>query len=328
MRVALLAALALTSGWSPDRQDDVVKKIVPDAEKVRKVQKKLSPQAREKIEKALGEKLADAELTLPLYECYSTVPAVSSMEKTRCLVCIVTVKGAKGPIRLGVAVATLESTLHAVRILENGDDKGIESKHFLAQFDGLEYTPNLYNPPGELASNLKKAQGSDDAAKELDALIRTNSLMRAMGVSWNRMLEKIDKKDKSAADDALAVDKAFEESLRVLPNAKFLKPTQHDRFKQYATGARTDLGQIKDMVQGGKFDDAYRKTGEIDSQRCAKCHGSYRRAFREARFEKNVGNGYFSTKLEVAVPDPKLEASYQAVATGIRKAILLAAEMK
>ena len=63
-------------------------------------------------------------------------------------------------------------------------------------------------------------------------------------------------------------------------------------------------------------------------QRCAKCHGSYRRAFREARFEKNVGNGYFSTKLEVAVPDPKLEPSYQAVATGIKKAILLAAEMK
>jgi len=325
MRGVLLAAVALIAAVP---QDDLVKKIVPDAEKIRKLQKKLSPQARDKVEKALGEKLADAELTAPVYECYSTVPAVSSMEKTRCLIYVVTVKGAKGPIRIGVAAATLEKTLHTVRILENGDDKGLESKHFLTQFDGLEYTDNIYNPPGDLSSNLKKAQGSDDAAKELDVLIRTNSLMRSMGVSWDRMLDKIDKKDKTASDEAVAVDRAFDETLRILPGAKFLKPTQHDRFKQYAAGARTDLGQIKDMIQGGKFDDAYRKTGEIDSQRCAKCHGSYRRTFREARFEKNVGNGYFSTKLEVAVPDPRLEASYQAVATGIKKAILLATEMK
>ena len=43
---------------------------------------------------------------------------------------------------------------------------------------------------------------------------------------------------------------------------------------------------------------------------------------------QSLGNGYFSTKLEVAMPDPKLEVSYQALSTGIRKAILLATEAK
>ena len=41
-----------------------------------------------------------------------------------------------------------------------------------------------------------------------------------------------------------------------------------------------------------------------------------------------LANGYFSTKLEVGMPDPKAEASYQAAANAIRKAILLATESK
>jgi hypothetical protein len=77
-----------------------------------------------------------------------------------------------------------------------------------------------------------------------------------------------------------------------------------------------------------KFDEAFKKTGEIDSARCAKCHGAYRRTFRDGRLEKSLGNGYFSSKLEVAIPDPKIEASYQAVATAVHKAILLATEAK
>jgi hypothetical protein len=95
-----------------------------------------------------------------------------------------------------------------------------------------------------------------------------------------------------------------------------------------AAGARTDLGDLKNLISAAKFDDAFKKTGEIDSARCAKCHGAYRRTFRDGRLAKDLGNGYFSTKLEVAVPEAKLETSYQAVATGIRKAILLATEAK
>src|SRR5215831_18330770 len=93
--------------------------------------------SRDKIEKALGEKLLDTDLVPPLWECMSTVPAVSSMSKTKCLVTIVTVKGAKGPIRVGIAAATVESTLHVVKILDNADDRALESKLFLGQFEGF-----------------------------------------------------------------------------------------------------------------------------------------------------------------------------------------------
>ena len=324
MRIALAALILLGPA-----QDDVVKKVVPDADKVKKVARKLPPAGQAKVEKALGEKLAPSDLAPVLYECYSTVPKVSSMEKTRCLVAVVTVKGAKGPVKLGVAAAPIEKTVHVVKVLENGDDKALESKSFLAQFEGLEYTEHVYNAPSVLDDAIRKAaDAKDDATKELDMLLRMNVQMRKVGPAWEHLREKLEKKDKSAADDAVALGKSMDDASRMIAAAKFLKPTQHDKFKGFASGAGTDLADVKRLIDAGKFDDAYRKTGEVDSQRCAKCHGAYRLSFKEARFTHQLGNGYFSTRLEIAMPDPKLEVSYQAVAAGIRKALLLMAEAK
>jgi hypothetical protein len=309
-------------------QDDVVKKIVPEAEKIKKLAKKIPPAGRDKIEKALGEKLADADLAPALWECYCAVPRVSPQEKTRCVLTTVTVKGPKGNVKVGVAVATMDKTVHVVRVLDNQDEKALESKLFLSQFDGFEYSDSLYNAPTVLADALKKAQGSDDAGKEADALLRMNLLMHAMGPSWERLLERIDKKDKAAVDEVAWMDKAFDDSLKLLSSAKFFKATKQEKFKTFASNARNDLADLKKLIDGGKFEDAFRRVGQLDTASCAKCHASYRMEFRSEREKRSMGNGYFSTKLEVASPDPKLEASYQAVATGIRKAILLATEAK
>ncbi len=324
MRVALAAVLVMSLA-----QDDLVKKVVPDADKIKKVAKRIPPAGQAKIEKALGAKLAPAELSPVLYECWSTVPKVSSMEKQRCLVTVVTVKGAKGPVKLGVAAVPIEKTLHVVKVLENGDDKALESKAFLSQFEGLEYTEHVYNPASVLADAIRKsADAKDDATRELDMLLRMNAQMRKVGPAWEHLREKLEKRDTSAADDAAAMGKCMEDANRMIAAAKFLKPTQHDKFKGFASGAVTDLSDVKKLVDAGRFDDAYRKTGVIDSQRCAKCHGAYRLSFKEARFAHQLGNGYFSTRLEVAMPDPRLEASYQAVASGIRKAVLIMSEAK
>src|SRR4029077_7770402 len=99
-RLAIAVVLLLSGGAA---QDDVVKKIVSDADKIKELTRKISKESRDKIEKALCEKLADAALAPPLWECMSTVPAVSSMSKTKCLVTVVTVKGARGPVRSGVS---------------------------------------------------------------------------------------------------------------------------------------------------------------------------------------------------------------------------------
>jgi hypothetical protein len=325
MRLATAVLLLLAGGV---QQDDVVKKIVSDADKIKMLKRRISRESRDKIEKALGEKLADADLAPPLWECMSTVPAVSSMTKTKCLVTVVTVKGPRGPVKIGVAAATVETTLHTVKLLENGDDKGLESKLFLSQFDGFEYTPNIWNSPDALSGAIKKASGSDDDAKTVDTLLKVNGHMRAVGPMWDRMLLAIEKKDKSAGDEIGAMDKAFDDSIRVVMGSKFMSAAKQDKFKISAAGARTDLADLKTMIGSMKFDEAFKKTGEIDSARCAKCHGAYRRSFRDARLAQSLGNGYFSTKLEVAVPDAKLEASYQAVALGIHKAILLASEAR
>lgn len=325
MRIVTAVVLLLAGGFP---QDDVVKKIVSDADKVKKLTRKISKESRDKIEKALGEKLLDADLAPPLWECMSTVPAVSSMSKTKCLVTVVTVKGAKGPIRIGVAAATVESTLHLVRILENGDDRALESKLFLGQFEGFEYTPNVWNSPDTLAGQIKKAAGGDDAAKDLDTLLKVNATMRSVGPMWERLMAAVEKKDWAGADEIGGIDRAFDESIKAVTASKFLSAAKQDKFKASASGARTDLADLKSLIGAGKFDEAFKKTGEIDSARCAKCHGAYRRTFRDGRLDKSLGNGYFSTKLEVAIPDPKLEASYQAVATGIRKAVLLATEAR
>ena len=324
MRAAL--AILLFAGLMP--QDDVVKKIVSDADKIKKLPRKISKESREKIEKALGEKLSEADLAPALWECQSTVPAVSSMAKTRCLVTVVPVKGPKGPIRVGVAVATVESTLHVVRILENGDDKALEAKGFLGQFEGLEYSMSLWSGPAVLADAIRKAAGTDDAAKELDTLLKVNGTMRAVGPMWDRLLAGIEKKDKAAADEVAAMDRMFDESIKAATGSKFLSPARQEKFKASAAGTRTDLADLKALIAASKFDEAFKKSGEIDSARCAKCHGPQRGAFRDGRNSHGIGNGYFSTKLEVAMPDPKLEASYQAVATAVRKAILLASEAK
>lgn len=321
MRIALLTVM-LCGAAAPQEE---VAKVCSDAEKVKKLSRKISPEARQKIEKALGQKLEDADLSPALYECYSTVPSVSGQEKTRCVVCFVTVKGPKGAVRIGVASATMENTLHAVRVLQNGDDKAVESKGFLAQFEGLEYTESLYSAPSVLEEALKKAAGGD---KSLGALVRMNGLMRAMGPGWERVMHKIDAKDKSGATEAAAMEKDFEETAKLVAGASFLKPAQQTRFKDYAEGTRKDLAELKALFSGGKFEDAYRKAGEVDAARCAKCHGASRRAFRESRLENGIGNGYFSTRLDVTAPEKGLEPLTQAVATGIRKAILLSAEAK
>ncbi|MBI3856313.1 MAG: hypothetical protein HY293_11545 [Planctomycetes bacterium] len=205
------------------------------------------------------------------------------------------------------------------------DGEGRQGAH---PFEGFEYTPNIWNAPDVLAGAIKKAAGADDGAKEIDTLLKVNGHMRAVGPMWERLLAAIEKKDKAAGDEIAPMDRAFDESLKAATSSRFLTATKQDKFKLAAAGTRTDLADLKKLIDGTKFDEAFKKTGEIDSARCARCHGAYRRTFRDGRLMKDLGNGYFSTKLEVAMPDSRLETSYQAVSTGIRKAILLATEAK
>lgn len=325
----LASTIALLSALAAAPQDDAVRKIVPDAEKIKRVSRRISPQAREKIEKALGEKLDASDLAPVVWEAYATVPSVSSMDKTLVRIVTTTVKGPRGAVRVGVATATLENTVHAVKILDNADVKALESHVFLGQFSGFEYSPNLFNGPDVLSAALRTAaEGADEAAKELDAVVRMSVLMRAVGPVYERLLDRLETKDRGSVEDIAELDRVFEESVKLLPAAKFLRPTQVDKFKAFAQDGRADLAEMKKLLAAYKFDDAVRKAGRLEADRCSRCHGAYRRTFREARLARSVGNGYFSTRLDVAVPDKAQEASFQAVASAVKKAILIASEAR
>lgn len=326
MRLAILS-FVLLPGLAA--QDDV-KRVAPAATGVKKLAKKIDPAARARIEKALGEKVDDKDLAGPFYECYDVVPVISASEKTRCVVAFAAAKGPRGAVRVGVAVATAENTVHLARVVENADDKAVEAKAFLAQFEGLEFHPeSLQSPPSVLAEAMKKAAApKDDASKDLAALLRMSVLMRTMGPAWIRLEERLEKKDKAAADDAAAFEKSFEEVSKIAKESKLVRASQQPKFLGHSDGARKEFAELKAFVAAGKWDEATRKFGEIDTGRCAPCHGGQRRGFRSQREDLNLGNGHFSTKLDVGVPDPKLEAAYQAAATAARKALLLATEAK
>jgi hypothetical protein len=313
-----LAALFVVLALAP--QDDLVKKVAPDAEKIKRSTRKIPPAGREKIEKALGAKLAEADLAPLLYECSATVPAITSSEKTPVRVVVLPGKGPQGPFRLAVSVAWLESTVHAVKLLENGDAKGLESPGFLGAFSGFEYSTALSSPPDVLAAALQKAKGADDASKELAALVRMSLLMRAMDAPYHRLLS--DPKDPAA--DVAELARLNEESIALLPALKFLAPAQQQKFRDFAQGAKADLAEIR----AAKREDVARRVGKLEADRCSRCHGAYKQRFRDARLERGAGNGWFSTKVDLPAPDPALVPAYDALGAAVRKAVLLASEAR
>ena len=51
-------------------------------------------------------------------------------------------------------------------------------------------------------------------------------------------------------------------------------PSQVEKFRAFVSGGKQYLSDIRAMAGGGKFDDAYRKAGELDAQSCSRCHGA------------------------------------------------------
>lgn len=323
MRFASLAFLLFLPAAS---QESAVKKLLPKAERIKKLTLKLDKEAKERVETTLGAKLAPGDASAQVYQCRAIVPMVSPIEHTIVRVVFLTVKGPKGAIKLGVAVAHNDDVLGKVAVLSDGGEKALGEKAFLKQFEGMHYSEHIEEPASTLEESLKKAKSGGD--KELAMLVRMNEVMRLSGPAWDRLNAKVEKKDKGLAADADAVAKLMKESVDLVSAASFMPGSSQDRFKEYAESAIRDLGKVKAAAAAGKWDEAYKDLGEADQQGCARCHGSYTLRFQEARLENGMGNGFFSTKLDVQVPEPKLESSYQAVATGIRKAILLAFEAR
>ena len=123
-------------GLSPD----MLKKLFPEAENFVTRQKTLSAQAVAKVEQSSGAKVQELDKHLTAYVALAKDPQTS---KSRSLgaVLMMDAKGTKGAIDLAVAY-NLDGTVKKVLIVENKDDKSLESAAFLKQVEGKRPADN------------------------------------------------------------------------------------------------------------------------------------------------------------------------------------------
>src|SRR5262245_14818067 len=110
--VAVLWMVGAAASLEP-LQEAEIKKLLPDAEGIKKSARKVGKEAKEKIEKALGTKIEDKDLP-QIWEARATVPAANPNEKTRVFFTMLTCKGPKGEMKIAVAVAPEERIVAGV----------------------------------------------------------------------------------------------------------------------------------------------------------------------------------------------------------------------
>ncbi|MBI4563180.1 MAG: hypothetical protein HY716_00605 [Planctomycetes bacterium] len=323
---AVMGISVAAAAW-PDAQEAELKKIFPDAQSVKKSALKLSKEARERIEKAIEAKLDDREASAPVWEAMATVPEANPGEKTRIRFMTLTAPGPKGTVKLGVAVAPEERVVAAVRVLENKDDPALASEEFLEQFDHFLYTSHLYHPASMLAQARERArERRDEEARQLDGIFKLESIMHPVGAAWSRLRKRLDAEDPQAAEDAAELLRLFADAERTLADLTFLKASQVRSFRTLLEKSRRDLEAVKVQAEQRKLVEARMASRDV-MERCSQCHAGTHRLFRERRFALNVGNGYFAVGHDVYAP-PGPRASFEAVASAIRRAVLILSELK
>ena len=316
--LSLALTLGLLFGGSGD-----VKKVLHDAERVKKSRKKLSSAARVKIEKALGEKIGSRTI---MYEARAMVPMISPFEKTKVYVTFVNAKGPKGTVRLGVAVVPVDRIIARIGVLKNGDDAFVQSAGFLDPFQDYEYGDAILKPASALDEARKKAaQGKD---KEPALLLRTIDEMRKVGDLWDTILDKLPDLDASVVADIDALIRQVELIEGFTKRIPFYRDTQQSRFDKLMRTMRRSLRGLRSKVSDGEFDPARKAAVRISSQSCSRCHASSQRTFSARRDRHSIGDGFFRAGYDVGRAPAGKEKVVDAVLKAIRKAVLILDQAK
>jgi hypothetical protein len=325
---ALILGLTLLAGFSTPAPQEDLKKLLPDAEGVKRSARKLSKEARERIEKALDRKLDDKEAAPAIWECRANVAEANANDKVRVLYTVVTGKGPKGEFKIGVAIAPEERYVAGVQVVENKDDPAIAAENFLLRLEQIPFTGNLANPPSVLAELRKTAATrKDEKLKQTDGILKLHDLMHPVQRHWDSLEAHLDKDGKEAAADADAIAKLFGEAEKTLADFTFLKTSQSDAFRRRLRDGVKELGTLAQHVKNGKMAEARATAAEIGRTSCSQCHAGTRRIFLNKRNDLGLGNGYFAPGLDVYVPAGPKE-SFEAAVTAIRTAVLILSEAK
>jgi hypothetical protein len=312
-REVLLIALGCALPWHAEAQkgdEAQLKTAVEGAKDVRKLSKPLAADAQARVEKALGMKLDKADLPPKLF----TIP----VGRDPFTACVTAVPGPKGPVRLAVVVGKDHRGLQSIQrvvLLSHKEDKAVEGEAFLGQFLERTATANAWNPPSAL----------DEAAKKDDPEVRRLlEFLRQMFRNHERyeaLSAKLPKKDAGAGEDAKSLAGLFE-GLRGQADGfgALLKPDEGALFERYAREGQESAKRVESALAKKDFVAAQ---AALDEMGCAKCHGSFRKAFQTRRQALQIGDGYFKVGHDVLPAKPGAEESSQAVATGVKKGLLI-----
>ncbi len=113
---------------------ETLEKFFPEAENFVSRQKSLTSQQLLQVEKASGDEVQEVDRDLTVYVAIAKDPQTGKM-KSIGAVLMVDAVGAKGAVDLAVGF-NLDGSVRKVLIMENKDDKALESETFLGQLEG------------------------------------------------------------------------------------------------------------------------------------------------------------------------------------------------
>lgn len=321
----MLAAL-LTGAWMQDRDDELVKRLYPQAASVDVKTSELSEKSREKIAKAIQEELKETKIAYTAFEAELYLPRHDTFKmRTTTL----TIQGSRGPIRLAVTIIPDENVIAGVHLVDQNEGIDSEKSPFLAQFFPFAYSPDaLARPISDLEARLKKAgEAKDDEGKTLKALVAIKRAMKIVSAHYGEVSEAIEKKNAKGADAARAMAGAYDDILAVADLLKFLGDGGA-KFKSLAEDAKTQSNSAARSLADNQFDAARKTFEDLSRNTCGSCHGSYQDALRGKRDEMGMGDGYLRLGFD-ATRDPSLDEKLQVeLLRVIRKSALILKECK
>ncbi len=329
MKLVAVVAIALVGfAASSSPQEAELKKAFKDLEGLKKTTRKLSKDARERVEKAIEGKLSDADASAVIWEGRARVPEANPSEAVRILCMVTTAKGAKGDVKIGVVVAPEERVVAALLVLDNKDDAGLASSGFTEQFGRFLYGPQLLSPASELKSIREKVRGRADAEqKKVDGMFRMQEIMHPVGAAHHRIEADLDA-GKLAPEDVEVLLRSFQEAAKVLPDLTFLKPSQVESFRKRLDESAKAYRGVGELAKAGKWAEARAAANDAEKESCSRCHAGTQRIFREQRTLAGIGNGFFAPGHDVEVPPGPPPESAAAVAAAVRRAVLILSEAK
>ncbi len=139
MKKLLLLSLTLfvtVPAWGHDDAltQETLKKFFPEAENFVSRKKSLTPQQLLQVEKASGDEVQETDKELTVFVAVAKDPQTGKMQSIGAVL-MVDARGAEDWVDMAVGY-NLDGSVRKVLIMENMDDKELESEAFLAQMEG------------------------------------------------------------------------------------------------------------------------------------------------------------------------------------------------